>query len=84
MDGQTHEDKTQEYLEKQLIESWERTIDRNEVKNLWFFSPREFTSTLDDKSDPKEGVSLGKSQLAGGADIVDGFGAGPYIDADYV
>ena len=43
MDGQTHEDKEKDYLERQLIESWERIIDRNETKNLEFFTPREFS-----------------------------------------
>ena len=41
MDGQSHEDKNKEYLEKQLIESWERIIDRNETKNLDFSCPKE-------------------------------------------
>lgn len=41
VDGQSHEDKSEEYLEKQLIESWERIIDRNETKNLEFYTPRE-------------------------------------------
>ena len=41
MDGQSHEDKNKDYLEKQLIESWERIIDRNETKNLDFCCPKE-------------------------------------------
>lgn len=45
--GQSHEDKSENYLEKQLIESWERIIDRNETKNLEFYTPREAARTED-------------------------------------
>jgi len=48
-DGQQHEDKNKAYLEKELIESWERIVDRNEVKNLDFYSPKEFAMAVDDK-----------------------------------
>jgi hypothetical protein len=48
-DGQQHEDKNKAYLEKELIESWERIVDRNEVKNLDFYSPKEFAMAVDDQ-----------------------------------
>lgn len=48
-EGQQHEDKNKAYLEKELIESWERIVDRNEVKNLDFYSPKEFAMVVDDK-----------------------------------
>jgi hypothetical protein len=41
IEGQSHEDKNEDYLERELIESWERIIDRNETKNLEFYTPRE-------------------------------------------
>jgi hypothetical protein len=40
--GQNHEDKSRDFLEKQLIESWERILDRNETRNLELYCPREF------------------------------------------
>jgi saccharopine dehydrogenase-like NADP-dependent oxidoreductase len=46
-EGQQHEDKNKAYLEKELIESWERIVDRNEVKNLDFYSPKEFAMAVD-------------------------------------
>jgi len=89
LEGQTHEDKTQEYLEKQLIESWERTIDRSEAKNLSFFAPREFLSTaalhvVEDEEKSTDEATSAKDKPAGGSGPFDGFGAGPYVDADYV
>ena len=45
-EGQQHEDKNKAYLEKELIESWERIVDRNEVKNLDFYSPKEFAMAV--------------------------------------
>ena len=42
IDGQSHEDKNRDFLERQLIENWERIIDRNEIKNRVLYSPKDF------------------------------------------
>lgn len=36
-----------EYLEKQLIEAWERTIDRSEDRNNDFYAMRDYLGTDD-------------------------------------
>lgn len=90
LDGQDHEDKSKDYLEKQLGESWERIIDRNETKNLELYSPKEFAAQsgervgLDlrraDSQDPSP-TELEKDGRAAG--VLQGPGD-PYIDTDYV
>jgi len=69
-------------LEKKLIESWERVIDRNEVKNLDFFAPIEnpLSSKLvqaerKKKTSDEEGkrlIDVMNSELT------------PYIDTDFI
>jgi hypothetical protein len=48
-DGQNHEDKSEAFLEKQLLESWERIIDRQETRNLEIYTPRQFSPPVDSK-----------------------------------
>jgi hypothetical protein len=66
-------DHTMAYLEKHLIESWERAIDRTEERNLEFYAPREYENKVelihaDDKESKPEVkypivVDLGKKSL---------------------
>lgn len=91
LDGQNNEDKSKDYLEKQLIESWERIIDRNEAKNLELYCPKEHTAESDDKisldlraeKDADPGSKPAASQTEKAADLL-GAAVSPFIDIDYV
>ena len=90
LDGQNHEDKSKAYLEKQLIEAWERIVDRNEAKNLELYSPKEFAAESGERIrlDPRgaDPGASGLGELAEGgkrAGALQGLSA-PYVDTDYV
>jgi len=90
LEGQNHEDKSKDYLEKQLIESWERIVDRNETKNLELYSPKEFADQTDERIalDLSGADARGQSAKKPGregqpAGVLPGLRT-PYIDTDYV
>ena len=74
-----NEDKTMDYLEKQLIEAFERTIDRSEQRNQDFYALREFNQTDDlvDKNLAKNFAPLARS-------LTKAANSGVYIEADYL
>lgn len=71
------------------MESWERIVDRDEIKNLNFYSPKEFVIPTDDKINLSlkrdkvvESTTQKPDQEEKVSDVVPG-SFNPYIDTDY-
>ena len=86
LEGQNHEDKSKEYLEKQLIESWERIVDRNETKNLELYSPKEYSEEKEERINLKDArgkYTEARAKNGRAMGLLEGL-SNPYIDTDYV
>jgi hypothetical protein len=90
--GQNHEDKSRDFLEKQLIESWERILDRNETRNMELYCPREFAAGRSDERvrhdlrlrGTEEQAPKNGEQSPQKGEKEQSVSSSPYIDTDYL